>query len=343
MVLFILGGNMGSKTKYTLALIRSDAESRNYKLLSTEFRYAKDKLEFRCDKGHEFEAVYHNFKKGHGCPVCSGTKRLNYNEVKNYIESFNYILLSNSYKNAKEKLNLSCPKGHTYQVNYDCFKRGQRCAQCRGGIRYDLNRVRKMFVEAGLIPLFTEYINQNQHLEYMCLKHNDIVQSKTLTSFYAHPRCRLCGIEMSIRYGEEVHNWKGGITPLVTYLRGSIKEWKFQSLKKYNFKCIITNTNDGDIEIHHLSRGYTEILEETLSSLGISLRAEIKDYSEEELNLIEDKFIQLHNHYGFGLPLKQSIHDAFHIEYGFGNNTYTQFSKFASEHYNIDLDVIVRK
>jgi len=41
---------------------------------------------------------------------------LTYNYVKEYIESFNYTLLSTEYINAHVKLSICCDKGHKYSV-----------------------------------------------------------------------------------------------------------------------------------------------------------------------------------------------------------------------------------
>lgn len=336
---------MGKKTAYNIEIIRQDAESRGYQLLSKKFKLAKDKLLFECDKGHTFESVYHNFKKGHGCPVCSRNKKLNYANVKSYIESFNYVLVSDSYKNARTKLELICPLGHQYQASFECFRRGQRCSTCNGGVRYNIEKVRQMFINAGLIPLFTEYRNQSQQLEYLCKKHKEIVQYKTLSAFYRSKGCRLCGIEKSAQaqIGELNHGWKGGITPIILFLRGSLKKWKYDSLKEYGFKCVISNTNNRDLEVHHLFKGYSEILSETLEKLDLDLRGNIQHYSKAELEEIESLFVELNYKYGLGLPLKRNIHDEFHIKYGFGKNTYEQFKEFALNTYNIDLDNIINK
>lgn len=42
-------------------------------------------------------------------------RKLTYQEVKSYIESFiGYILLSKEYKNAQTKLKIQCPEGHIF-------------------------------------------------------------------------------------------------------------------------------------------------------------------------------------------------------------------------------------
>jgi len=57
--------------------------------------------------------------------------KLTYKYVKEYIETEGYKLLSDEYKNNKTKLELQCPEGHKFKMNWDCFKRGQRCSKCK--------------------------------------------------------------------------------------------------------------------------------------------------------------------------------------------------------------------
>lgn len=59
-----------------------------------------------------------------------------YDEVKNYIESFGYELLSKEYKNANGHLIIKCPKGHIYNTcTFSSFKnRNYRCPYCSGNM-----------------------------------------------------------------------------------------------------------------------------------------------------------------------------------------------------------------
>lgn len=77
-----------------------------------------------------------DFLSGRRCSECqskiAGMKLKNtYEEVKEYVESFDgYILLSDTYIDAKEKLRIKCPKGHIFNPSYNSFKNGSRCPKC---------------------------------------------------------------------------------------------------------------------------------------------------------------------------------------------------------------------
>ena len=57
--------------------------------------------------------------------------KLTYEEVKNYIESHGYKLVSTEYKNNSDKLITICPNGNIYKVSYNKFKQNRRCLCCR--------------------------------------------------------------------------------------------------------------------------------------------------------------------------------------------------------------------
>ena len=58
-------------------------------------------------------------------------KKLTYEDVKNYIESHGYKLVSTEYKNNSDKLITICPNGSIYEVSYNKFKLNRRCLCCR--------------------------------------------------------------------------------------------------------------------------------------------------------------------------------------------------------------------
>ena len=119
----------GLKRK-TLRGVKEYIESFGYELLSTEYKNSKEKLELQCPKKHIFKMSYVCFQRGQRCPECDKSKKLTLNKVKQYIENFEYKLLSTEYVNSKTKLELQCPEGHIYNVIYNSFQQGQRCPSC---------------------------------------------------------------------------------------------------------------------------------------------------------------------------------------------------------------------
>lgn len=74
---FIKGGvpnKFHISNPYTIQNIKLWMETNaiGYELLSTEYKGSREKLMFKCPKGHEFEMEWHTFQHGCRCPICSG-------------------------------------------------------------------------------------------------------------------------------------------------------------------------------------------------------------------------------------------------------------------------------
>ena len=134
----------------------------------------------------------------------------------------------------------------------------------------------------------------------------------------------------SQRFGELNPNYKGGISALYQELRRNINSWKLDSMEFCNYKCMITN--DKFNVIHHLY-SFDLITQETLSELSLPLYSNISMYTQNELQMIINKCLEIHYRYGFGVCLRYDIHKLFHDNFGYGNNTPEQFSIF-KENYN---------
>lgn len=116
------------KKQITIEYIKDFSIKRGYECLSDYYINNNTKLLFKCNNGHKFEIIWRSFQSGIGCKLC---KKYDYNYVKSYIESFNYILLEKNYLSNKHNLLIQCPKGHKYRTTFDNFKnKGYRCKQC---------------------------------------------------------------------------------------------------------------------------------------------------------------------------------------------------------------------
>lgn len=120
--------------RFSLNDVKAYVVSRGTSLLSTFYKNTSSTLNFECVNGHVFSTTLASFKASkNSCPKCSSSK-LTLDEVKIYIESFGYKLLSMGYVNNKEYLDVQCNKGHTYKVTYANFQLGYRCPRCSGPV-----------------------------------------------------------------------------------------------------------------------------------------------------------------------------------------------------------------
>jgi len=177
--------------KYTIEEIKLYIESFGYTLLSTEYNKALSKLDLQCPEGHLFKMRYNNFKnQSQRCSICFGTPKKTIEEVRNYIESFNYNLLSTVYINNKEKLVLQCPEGHIIKIRLDSFSHGTRCSICSGNDKNSIEKIKKHIESFDYKLLSTEYINNKSKIKLQCSKNHTYQAS--YHRFQQGDRCPLC-------------------------------------------------------------------------------------------------------------------------------------------------------
>lgn len=131
---------------------------------------------------------------------------------------------------------------------------------------------------------------------------------------------------------------KGEFTNISEFLRKKIYRWKQESLKNCNYKCVITGEK---IKVIHHLYGFIFIVKETFEQLNIHIKEDVCDYTEEELQKIEKKCLELHYKYGLGVCLCKDVHDLFHKEYGYGYNTPEQFQEFTQRWNNKEFNTLI--
>lgn len=129
--------NRSDKNRHSLSYIKSFIENTGeYKLISNEYINAHQKLSIHClYHNYTFNKSFHDFQQGQKCPKCGKEKtadklRHSYQYVNNYIASKNNKLLSLTYKNNEELLDIQCENGHEFQMSFGNFVSGHRCPKC---------------------------------------------------------------------------------------------------------------------------------------------------------------------------------------------------------------------
>jgi hypothetical protein len=150
-----------------------------------------------------------------------GRKSLSYEEVKKYIESQNYTLLSVKYDGNLIPLEMKCPKGHIVNIRWNDFKnKGTRCHVC-----YDLSRrlqigendyiekykYYKEYIESfGYKMLSEQVFNQTEKILIECPKGHKFY--KSFNNFKAGQRCRICSRSIlsyeEVKYNIEITGYK---------------------------------------------------------------------------------------------------------------------------------------
>ena len=154
--------------KWTYEDVKAYIESEGYELLSSEYKNNNTPLEIKCPEGHVSIQTLGNFKSGKRCSICAGNKKLRYEDVRDYIESEGHTLLSQKYKNTKEKLSIKCPKGHIYEKSFSKFKDGERCIVCNNKKRANYEYVKNYLKNEGYTLLSKEIAGVKDDIKIKC-------------------------------------------------------------------------------------------------------------------------------------------------------------------------------
>ena len=124
--------NRAKSRRHTIEEVRKDIESEGYTLLSTEYKNNKEKIYFKCKKGHVYATTYYRWKyRGVRCSICSGKASKPYKDIKKSFERENYILLTNNYTGCDQILEYICSKGHYNKTKWGSWNtNNRRCPTC---------------------------------------------------------------------------------------------------------------------------------------------------------------------------------------------------------------------
>lgn len=130
----------------------------------------------------------------------------------------------------------------------------------------------------------------------------------------AHKMTLSCGCLTKDTTSER--RWKGGFTNIVDYLRGSQRGPVNKIKKNAGYKCQLTGKTSSQLEAHHL-RSFREIIKEAHDKLNIELHDLVQDYTSQELRLLSQYIIDLHNNdNSIVVILDKKVHTLFHSLYG---------------------------
>ena len=121
--------------------------------------------------------------------------------------------------------------------------------------------------------------------------------------------------------------YKGGITPISTHLRVLNVQWFEDCKQKANYTCELTGKVGGNLHTHHL-KAFSMIVIEAHDLHNIKIKDQVKDYTQEELKLLEEYVESWHKDNSNAVVLSEEVHKLFHKLYGKGDNTPEQFEEF---------------
>ena len=178
-------------TKWSFDMVKEfieGEEGNGCKLLSTEFKSCKTKLQIRCACGEIFEASFDKFRSRDkrqcnkcGDNIIKGKQKTPYQEVKEFIEGEEgngCKLLSTEYVNNSTKLKIRCACGEIFEKSFQNFKQRnqRRCPKCglllnigENNHRYNPNLTNEERELKRCIPNYKDFTEQvYERDDYTC-------------------------------------------------------------------------------------------------------------------------------------------------------------------------------
>ena len=176
-------------------------------------------------------------------------KKLTLNFVRNSFELEGYVLLTDVYENARQKLLYICPNGHHHAITWYNWFKGKRCYYCNKW-KFSIDIVRKAFELEGYELLSKVYHNTETKLRYVC--NNNHRHSITWQKWQQGRRCPVC---FFIRYSGPGHPfWKGGISCEPYCDIWASKEYKESIKDRDGYRCQNPRCRKNSIRlvVHHV-------------------------------------------------------------------------------------------
>jgi len=212
--------------------------------LATEYINTNYKMLWQCKNGHKWKAIWKNVKNNNSwCPFCcSRNKKYTIKEIKEFINSIGYKLISTEYINANTPLKVECNNGHIYYPVFYSLKIGHRCDVCFGKQKLNFIEVNNFIESIGYKLISTEYINAKTPLEIKC--NNNHTCYLTLSNLKTGNRCFICS---SFKHENECRKILEKILGFL-FLPYSFKDFDGQLFKwdGYNEECKIAFEYNGE-------------------------------------------------------------------------------------------------
>ena len=183
-----------------------------------------------------------------------------------------------------------------------------------------------IIAQANKLGLEYKSIWTDKELKFLIDNHK-IMSDSEIAHILGRTKDSVRGKRFSEKLYKPIH--QGVYNYLSEYIRKRNRDWKEKSMKKCNYKCVITGKRFD--AIHHLY-GMNIILQETLDELNYDENISIKDLTDSDLDKILNHFFIVQNRYPLGICLSYEIHKQFHDNYGYGDNTPEQFEDFLKKY-----------
>ena len=143
--------------KPTIEFIRKKFEKAGFTLLTKIYENNRQKLDYICPEGHRHSISWSSCGplKKIKCAHCSRKAKKTIEFIRGEFAKEDYILLTEVYENAHQKLEYICPEGHRHSISWSNWKAGKRCPFRSNGCISEWEKVVKNFLgtlDIGYVP-----------------------------------------------------------------------------------------------------------------------------------------------------------------------------------------------
>lgn len=184
------------KIKHTIEECIELAKSKNGECLSIKYVNARTKLEWKCNKGHIWNATFNTIKKC-WCPICGTVSMANkqksgIEECRQFAINKNGRCLAIDYNNSDEKIEWECEYKHTWLASYSNIKHGGYwCPACAKNKKHTIEDCVKAANEKDGYCLSTIYENVHSKIIWKCK--NEHIWAASFSSIYSNDTwCPTC-------------------------------------------------------------------------------------------------------------------------------------------------------
>jgi hypothetical protein len=144
------------------------AERRGW-CLSAEYVNIWEPLRWRCEEGHEWEAVAEKVRHhGTWCPICARRSSKTLDDLSALAATFDGTCLARDVTTIHAAYRWRCRVGHVFTISAHQVQQGHWCQRCRGRPQGDLARIQRLARRRHGECLSTEYVNATTKLRFRC-------------------------------------------------------------------------------------------------------------------------------------------------------------------------------
>lgn len=188
-------------------------------------------LKFKCSKGHCWEVVAQNIKKGTWCPKCAGRNK----GIEDCIEfalSKNGKCLSSSFNKYSDKIKWECKNNHIWEASVtQVLTKGHWCPKCSHALigqktKLSKEEINERLRKRGFEILTTNITNTQQRADFQCFKGHK--WTAVLANVLTRTGCPHCsGSIFDFEKLKQIALKKGGKCLSSVYINSSTKlSWK---------------------------------------------------------------------------------------------------------------------